>query len=39
MLKVMAKPEHPFIKALAIAGMAASVFAIIGSIDIIINWF
>ena len=39
MLNVMNKPEHPFIKFLGVAGMIASIFAIIGSIDIIISWF
>ena len=39
MLEVMDKPEHPFLKFLTIAGMIASVFAIITTVDIVMKWF
>ncbi|MCL2806240.1 MAG: hypothetical protein FWD26_09905 [Treponema sp.] len=38
MLKVMEKPEHPVIRFLIVAGMIASVLAIISSIDIGFKW-
>jgi len=39
MLKVMDKPEHPVMRGLAIAGMIASILAIIAWIDIVFRWF
>ena len=39
MLVIMDKPEHPAMKFLTIAGMIASIFAIITSIDTIMSWF
>jgi preprotein translocase subunit Sss1 len=38
-LKVMDKPENPFIKILKIAGLFAGFLAIIHVIDTIFNWF
>ena len=39
MLKVMDKPEHPVMRFLIIAGMVASILAIITTVDTIIKWF
>jgi len=39
MLDVMDKPEHPFMKFLTAAGLIASIFAIVSSIDTIFKWF
>jgi len=38
-LNVMNKPENPFLKFLAIAGMFVGVLGIITLIDTIIGWF
>ena len=38
-LRVMQKPENPFVKALTIAGVVAGILGVIQVIDIIIKWF
>ena len=38
-LEVMAKPEHPFMRFLTIAGMIGGFLGIIAMIDIVIKWF
>jgi hypothetical protein len=39
MLKVMSKPENPFLKGLTIGGLFAGFFGIIHVIDTIMKWF
>ncbi|MCL2276485.1 MAG: hypothetical protein FWC21_01170 [Treponema sp.] len=36
---VLDKPENPIIKFLGIAGMIATIFSIISTVDIILKWF
>jgi preprotein translocase subunit Sss1 len=38
-LDIMQKPENPFLKTLAVAGIGVSVLGIIQVIDTIIQWF
>jgi len=39
MLKVMEKPENPFVKVLTIAGIGVGILGIIQVIDTIVKWF
>ena len=39
MLKIMQKPENPFMKVLTMVGIGVSAFGIIHLIDTVIRWF